>query len=156
MDRECFCLSDCESTKYAHSVILKPFTLDNCASDWKKQSLIPYDTMQQRALVWSKTKINQLNNVSKWHEIEDRIMNDYYSKLCKSMKTNDMVSVQLQLDGPTFMTMKRSLRFTFMDKLGSVGGTLGLFSGFSLLAIMEVVHWICKIINTVILSMKQN
>jgi hypothetical protein len=36
--------------------------------------------------------------------------------------------------------------------LGSIGGALGLFSGFSLLAIVELFHWICKIFGSVISS----
>ena len=150
MNKECFCLSDCESTKYAYSVILKPFNLDECDTDWHQLTLIPYDTMQQRALVFARTEITTSNNVSNWSELENRIMNDYYSKLCKSMKTNDMVRVQLQMEGLSFTTMKRSIKDTFTDKLGSIGGTLGLFSGFSLLAIVELIHWICRIFHSLI------
>ena len=154
MDKECFCLSDCESTKYDHSVILKPFELDDCATDWEELSLIPFALLQQRALVWSQTKITPFKNVTNLSELENKVMNGYYSKLCISMKTNDMVSVRLRLEGPSFTTMKRSLKDTFTDKLGSVGGTLGLFSGFSLLAIVELMHWICRIFNSLITSQK--
>ena len=37
------------------------------------------------------------------------------------------------------------MRVSFTDKLGSIGGMLGLFSGFSLMAIIELIHWICKV-----------
>ena len=69
-------------------------------------------------------------------------MQEYFEKLCNKIQTKDQTSLELRLEGPTFMTMERSLRVTFADKLGSIGGTLGLFSGFSLLAIMELIHWI--------------
>ena len=32
-------------------------------------------------------------------------------------------------------------RTTFIQRLGTVGGTLGLFSGLSLLSMIEVVYW---------------
>ena len=98
--------------------------------------------------------LESLKNVSNWSELENKIMNDHYSKLCKSMMTNDMVRVQLKLEGPSFTIMQRSLKNTFTDKLGSVGGTLGLFSGFSLLAIVELIHWICRIFNSLITFQK--
>ena len=67
----------------------------------------------------------------------------------RKIKTEDKSELIIRMEGPTFMTLKRSLRVTSADKLGSIGGTLGLFSGFSLLAIMELIHWICKIINSI-------
>ena len=151
MESECFCLGDCKSVKYSYSAILKPLTSNECDQTWGTLNLIPV-AEHQKALVWSKTMITPKNNVSNWYELEERIMNDYYSKQCEKIKMNDMTTVRLRLEGPTFMTMKRSLRVTFCDKLGSIGGTLGLFSGFSLLAIMELIHWVFKILNSLILS----
>ena len=82
-------------------------------------------------------------------------MKAYYSKICKERWAYDKTRVELRLEGPTFMTLRRSLRVTFADKLGSIGGTLGLFSGFSLLAIMELIQWIFKIGNSVMFPKKK-
>ena len=93
-------------------------------------------------------------NLSKWSDIENKVMQDYYTILCKKVFANDKTNIRLHIEGPTFTRMKRSLRVSFTDKLGSIGGTLGLFSGFSLLAIMEMIHWIVKIINSAIFPKK--
>ena len=81
-------------------------------------------------------------------------MQQHHQQLCENIKSNDQAVLKLRLEGPTFMTLKRSLRVTFADKLGSIGGTLGLFSGFSLLAAMELIHWVIKVAYSIIFPKK--
>ena len=87
-----------------------------------------------------------------WKSFNQTTIDDYYSGLCKAIYSQDKAKITVKLEGPDFMKYKRSLRVTFTDKLGSIGGTLGLFSGFSLLAIIELFHWICKLANTIVLK----
>ena len=156
--KDCFCLGDCENVKYSQYATLKPSNIDECTirngeSDWRYNSLMPIELQHQEALILPKL-LTPMKNITDWYGTVDSVMNDYYTKLCENIKTKDKTTLEIRLEGPTFMTLKRSLRVTFADKLGSIGGTLGLFSGFSLLAIMELIHWICKIINSLIISKK--
>ena len=80
-----------------------------------------------------------------WESLKRTVTNEYYSKLCKRIQSKDKAKITVKLEGPTFRKYRRSMRVTFTDKLGSIGGTLGLFSGFSLMAIIELIHWICKV-----------
>ena len=41
----------------------------------------------------------------------------------------------------SFTTIRQSLRTPFAAKIGGIGGTLGLFSGFSIMALVEIVYW---------------
>ena len=156
-DTECYCLGDCENVKYSQYVTLKPVKRDGCNVAWNNNgltdSLIPISLENQEALVLSKI-LTPMKNISDWPKLKTDLMQEYFERLCNKIQTKDQTSLELRLEGPTFMTMERSLRVTFADKLGSIGGTLGLFSGFSLLAIMELIHWICKIINSLIVSKK--
>ena len=80
-----------------------------------------------------------------WKNLNRSITDEYYTILCKRIQNEDKAKITVILKGPTFKKYRRSLRVTFTDRLGSIGGTLGLFSGFSLMAIIELIHWICKV-----------
>ena len=80
-----------------------------------------------------------------WKNLNRSITDEYYAILCKRIQNEDKAKITVILKGPTFKKYRRSLRVTFTDRLGSIGGTLGLFSGFSLMAIIELIHWICKV-----------
>ena len=41
----------------------------------------------------------------------------------------------------SYRKISQKLRVTFTDQIGSIGGTLGLFCGFSFLAIIEMLYW---------------
>ena len=151
MEKECFCLGDCEGVKYSQSATLKPTKKDECNQDWVISSLNRINLHYQKAMILSKI-LTPMKNVTDWDAVEDNLMQQHHQQLCENIKSNDQAVLKLRLEGPTFMTLKRSLRVTFADKLGSIGGTLGLFSGFSLLAIIELIHWICEILKSMILS----
>ena len=87
-----------------------------------------------------------------WETLKRTITDEYYSKLCKRIQSKDKATITVKLEGPTFRKYRRSMRVSFTDKLGSIGGTLGLFSGFSLMAIIELIHWICKVSCSVMLK----
>ena len=154
IERDCFCLDDCENVKYSQFATLKPHKMVDCnVNSWNSSSFAPISLMYQKSLILPKLHF-PTENISNWYQTEDLILNDYWKKMCEKIVTEDKSELIIRMEGPTFMTLKRSLRVTAADKLGSIGGTLGLFTGFSLLAIMEVIHWICKIINSLVLSNK--
>ena len=88
-----------------------------------------------------------------WGSFNRKIIDDYYKELCEKIRKEDVAIVVVKLEGPTFIRYKRSLRVTFIDKLSSIGGTLGLFTGFSLLAVMELLHWICVFCSSILSKM---
>ena len=86
-----------------------------------------------------------ITNITNWKKTKKEVIREYRKELCLAQKEKDKAIVQVRMEGSTYMKLKRSLRVTFTDKLGSIGGTLGLFSGFSLLAAMELIHWVIKV-----------
>ena len=134
--------------KYSNYATLEPLGQDICKNtDLSTHKLLNPDGYVEKSLI--SQKLNTMATKNDWIETETNFVQDYLSGLCERIYTKDKTTVILRMEGPTFTTMKRSLRVSFTDKLGSIGGTLGLFSGFSLLAIMEFIHWICKIANSV-------
>ena len=71
--------------------------------------------------------------------------------ICHRLFSKDVSIIEIQLVDQSYKKMIQSLRITFADQLGSIGGTLGLFCGFSFLAVVEMIHWmwigIFKLIN---------
>ena len=72
-------------------------------------------------------------------------------EICHRLFSKDVSIFEIQLVDQSYKKMIQSLRITFADQLGSIGGTLGLFCGFSFLAVVEMIHWMWigmfKIIN---------
>ena len=85
-----------------------------------------------------------------WESLNRTDTDIYYTELCKQIQNEDKIRITIRLEGSTFMELKRFLRVSFTDQLGSIGGTLGLFSGFSLLAIVELIHWVCMIVCSIV------
>lgn len=53
-------------------------------------------------------------------------------------------AVKINFDVPHATRITKEKRVSFADAVSSVGGTLGLFTGFSILSIIEIVHWALK------------
>ena len=64
------------------------------------------------------------------------------SGLCQKAVMNDLAFVKVQIEGFSFLKRIKSLKYSWSDKLGTIGGTLGLFTGFSFLAVVEIMYWI--------------
>ena len=73
-----------------------------------------------------------------------------FTSLCQDFLRKDIAIVQVQMESQTFVKLRQSLRVNIGDKFGSIGGTLGLFCGFSTLAGFEVIHWIVKAFFTIL------
>ncbi len=49
------------------------------------------------------------------------------------------------IDDKTTMEMVMTATVTVIDMISNIGGTLGLFCGFSILSVVEIIYWTCKI-----------
>ncbi len=57
-----------------------------------------------------------------------------------------MAYIRFQLSGENIMQFKRNLRVTFADQVASLGGTVGLFTGMSILSFCEILFWLFKLV----------
>ena len=59
-------------------------------------------------------------------------------------RISKLSAMKIQFGGADYQKVVRDVRATAMDKLSLIGGTLGLFTGFSIISIYEFVFWIYK------------
>ena len=58
----------------------------------------------------------------------------------------NLIYVNIYFDTATMEEITYSMRTNFETKLSTIGGTMGLFTGFSILSGVEVVFHICKML----------
>ena len=71
------------------------------------------------------------------------------TEMCKNYIRNEYAHVRVRIDGSTFLRNVAGLTYSTSDKLAVIGGTVGLFSGFSLLVILEAIHWLVITISRI-------
>ena len=74
---------------------------------------------------------------------------------CEESFMNDISIIEVQMEGQSHVTMKQSLRHPLSSKIGELGGTLGVFTGFSFVALVEIVYWMGLTLKLVVCRMKK-
>ena len=67
--------------------------------------------------------------------------------VCEGMFRYDIAQLTVRISEPNVVEITKDVRFTFSDQIGVVGGTLGLFTGVSILSMLEALFWIYKVRN---------
>ena len=57
--------------------------------------------------------------------------------------------IQIHIDSGTYDEINWDIKVSFEAQLGLIGGTLGLFSGFSILSIIEIVYYAVRMFMSV-------
>lgn len=63
---------------------------------------------------------------------------------CTQLVQQDLVFITIEVRQSTAQKTVRDVRFTFTDKISALGGTIGLFTGMSLLSIIETIYWLLR------------
>ena len=63
---------------------------------------------------------------------------------------NRLRFVRIHFDTPTFDKVKKDRAAKFSNMLSSIGGTMGLLTGFSLISAIEIMYFATKIVYDVI------
>ena len=59
----------------------------------------------------------------------------------------------LQFKSPMAKVIEANARFTLMDQIGLLGGTIGLFTGLSLVSLVEAAFWIYRLARGLIVKL---
>lgn len=70
-------------------------------------------------------------------------------------KISDMGAVNVYFESLNSMKIVRKERVSFAEKLSSIGGTLGLFLGFSIFSFFEILDFLVKAVKNVVLGKKK-
>lgn len=77
--------------------------------------------------------------------IKEELQLEGHLKLNQIWDRNSHLAVlNLNFDKPIVTRVVSDARMTFSMSLSTVGGTLGLFTGFSLISLAEMVYWVYK------------
>ena len=84
-------------------------------------------------------------------ELLIELMNTSYSgvEYCIQELMTNMAKVTIEIDGFSYLSRVQSLRYSISDKIGTIGGLLGLFTGFSFLALVEIFYWMIVTIKDI-------
>ena len=63
---------------------------------------------------------------------------------------------QIYLDSSTYDEIERDVKNSFEDQLGVLGGTMGLFTGFSILSGAEIIFFLVKLFFALFRTRKAN
>ena len=66
----------------------------------------------------------------------------YVKNFCPRKILENMAVIQIEVIDSSYVKMRQSLRTSFGEKIGVLGGTLGLFTGFSVMVLVEIAYWI--------------
>ena len=70
---------------------------------------------------------------------------DEFVRVCKQRYRMDWAKVTVVIMEPKAMKIVKDVKMSFYDQLGVIGGTMGLFTGASLLSIVEALFWFVKV-----------
>ena len=65
---------------------------------------------------------------------------------------NTLRYVRIYLDSPTFDRIEKDRSAKFTDMLSSIGGTMGLLTGFSIISAVEILYYAGKWLNYFIMK----
>ena len=131
----CSCLPSCSSVNYKIAIdSIKKFTASEveamCRMALYPQPMYVYNT-ESKPLI----DIINMMNVT---ESEG----SHSLKSCRDYVANGYARITVKVDGSSYLRRSQSIAMSFSDKLGVIGGTIGLFSGFSFVAVFEFCYWI--------------
>ena len=58
------------------------------------------------------------------------------------MVERNIAKITMEISEPTVTNVQRDIKVTFVDQLGTIGGTLGLFCGLSIVSLLELVYYL--------------
>ena len=75
---------------------------------------------------------------------------------CQNYIQNNYARIKIRVDGSSYLKRLQSLKHGDADKFAIIGGTLGLFTGFSFIVIFKLIYWIIVTIKKVIMFLTNN
>ena len=128
------CLEDCKITSYAAIPSYVPIDPEQTCAE-------PIFKAFFEKIYWSyQHEMNfERMTMEKWKNWDDQFNDEKAMYFCQEYVLKYISIVTVETPVNSVVKAKRVARITFNDKLAAVGGTLGLFSGISILSMVEVV-----------------
>ena len=135
--RNCNCLQGCSEVNYKFFIASsRKFT----HSEVEELCYAPLAKIPPHHL-YVRTEIEAIFDLMVMKNLSATV-NDLATENCISYIKNEYAHVRVRIDGSSFLRHREGLAYSTSDKIAVIGGTLGLFSGFSVLVIFEAIHWL--------------
>ena len=143
VEDNCYCLPDCNSVKFSYTEKQLPLKVDKeCTRGMAWWLNVNYKRRFQVPNVnWILPLLEKANETGELFDWRNKVKVPKFEDYCKTLHKQDIAVLEIQMEGQAFLRMKQSLRYSDSDKLGVVGGTLGLFCGASVIALAEIFHY---------------
>lgn len=143
VEDNCYCLPDCNSVKFSYTEKQLPLKVDKeCTRGMAWWLNVNYKRRFQVPNVnWIIPLMENANETGQLFDWRNKVKVPKFEDYCKELYKQDIAVLEVQMEGQSFVRMKQSLRYSDSDKLGVVGGTLGLFCGASVIALAEIFHY---------------
>ena len=129
----CPCLPSCSEITYKYVIdSVRKFTTDEVAS--LCSNLRPHQ-MNVYAEEKDTFNITRMVNISK------KLL-DHAEEKCYDYVSKGYARVTVKMAGSSYLRRSQSIAMSFSDKLGVIGGTVGVFSGFSFIGLFELCYWV--------------
>ena len=151
------CLPDCQQVIYQKSVTTAPFR--RCTEkNFGMSKLCKLDPLAylMKPQIWANQVIDQLNNtninLSYVHSSTRRLTHGYFDDIFTNISRdydayeNDIAELSVVFERPTALLYTTKPSKTWIDFISAVGGNGGLFIGFSIVTILEIVWTFCQML----------
>ena len=151
MHANCQCYPRCNTTYYAYNIDSQlPIKKQKECENSLKNPGFYYNFRK-----WMKMTPNIVTFREKLMENSSPKINtnekDYLVSKCLSSFEKDVAIIEVKIEGNSHVILKKSLKYTITDKIGTIGGSLGLFTGFSFMALVEILYWILVTITKIVM-----
>ncbi len=173
-DPNCQCLPDCEKITYQIEQSNQRFREENMCDvtqdDITPSLLSDYDpivtVMVIRDIASPAIRLRNVYDqlVAPDHELVryDNILwqLNHWTKHCMKKVSKQYAYLIVQIREPNMVQVIYNVKVSFSEKLGIAGGTIGLFTGISLISVIEAAYWIIRgfieAINKIVKSLNVN
>ena len=139
---ECQCLPACNEVVYKYYIDRqRKFTSEEISDfcPWDFEPHIQYiDHFEAPNFNISRLKNPTVTDNLRYEEQ----LRDHNIDVCKHYISTQFARIHIRLDGTTHLRRLQSLKYSSGDKVAIIGGTFGLFTGFSFIALFEALYWI--------------
>ena len=145
----CTCPIDCNTVRFRTSISQKSIDLNEyCSRLGKGMSYIAQKVIYE---------LNPL--LIDYFHIKNEgflgLSEDNGEYICRRALMQNMAIVSVKFGSPRYMRTVMSKRYSLSDKIGTLGGTLSLFTGMSFLSVFELAFWLIKLLVQMTLPNKR-
>ena len=134
------CPQECTKMLYTASISSEPFDWQGMCEDKNDNYRLYFDPNPFY-------QYSQPIGILKSYEQMVFNKNMSYLEFCKETLKRIAV-VRIKLASNTVTAIKRSKRVTITGHIANIGGTLGLFTGMSIMSFIELTFWLCRFLHS--------